>query len=126
MWGAESWSKKDMIRVIMTAAEDELLSQIVLDATGRKNGRGAYVCPNSECLRAAIKKQGSGTIIKNAKSSEVYDTLTKEMEKFENQIKCCRCLALQPRRAVWQAESFSTEKVRMMQGMACHCRVGCV
>lgn len=47
--------KKDMIRVIKTAAEDEASSQIVLDATGRKNGRGAYVCPNSECLRAAIK-----------------------------------------------------------------------
>ena len=44
-----------MIRVIKTAAEDEASSQIVLDATGRKNGRGAYVCPNSECLRAAIK-----------------------------------------------------------------------
>ena len=57
--------KKDMIRVIKTAAEDEASSQIVLDATGRKNGRGAYVCPNSECLRAAIKNQGSGTIIKN-------------------------------------------------------------
>ena len=50
--------KKDMIRVIKTAAEDEASSQIVLDATGRKNGRGAYVCPNSECLRAAIKNKG--------------------------------------------------------------------
>mgnify|MGYP002422106601 CR=1 FL=1 len=58
--------KKDMIRVIKTAAEDEASSQIVLDATGRKNGRGAYVFPNSECL--LDKKQGSGTIIKNANS----------------------------------------------------------
>lgn len=53
--------KKDMIRVIKTAAEDEASSQIVLDATGRKNGEGAYVCPNSECLRSGNKKQGSGT-----------------------------------------------------------------
>ena len=69
--------KKDMIRVIKTAAEDEASSQIVLDATGRKNGRGAYVCPNSECLRAAIKNKGLPI------PKEVYDTLTKEMEKFE-------------------------------------------
>ena len=35
--------KKEMIRVIKTA-EDE----IILDTTGRKNGRGAYICPESE------------------------------------------------------------------------------
>ena len=59
--------KKDMIRVIKTAAEDEASSQIVLDATGRKNGRGAYVCPNSECLRAAIKKKGKKAPISEPK-----------------------------------------------------------
>ena len=42
--------KKEMIRVIKTA-EDE----IILDTTGRKNGRGAYICPESECLQKAIK-----------------------------------------------------------------------
>ena len=41
--------KKEMIRVIKTA-EDE----IILDTTGRKNGRGAYICPGSECLQKAI------------------------------------------------------------------------
>ena len=83
-WGAESLSrKKDMIRVIKTAAEDEASSQIVLDVTGRKNGRGAYVCPNSECLRAAIKNKGLERSLKMPIPKEVYDTLTKEMEKFE-------------------------------------------
>ena len=75
--------KKDMIRVIKTAAEDETSSQIVLDATGRKNGRGAYVCPNSECLRAAIKNKGLERSLKMPIPKEVYDTLTKEMEEFE-------------------------------------------
>ena len=75
--------EKDMIRVIKTAAEDETSSQIVLDATGRKNGRGAYVCPNSECLRAAIKNKGLERSLKMPIPKEVYDTLTKEMEKFE-------------------------------------------
>ena len=42
----EMKSKKEMIRVIKTP-EDE----ICIDATGRKNGRGAYICPKSECLQ---------------------------------------------------------------------------
>ena len=42
----EMKSKKEMIRVIKTA-EGELL----LDATGRKNGRGAYLCPSMECFK---------------------------------------------------------------------------
>ena len=75
--------KKDMIRVIKTAAEDETSSQIELDATGRKNGRGAYVCPNSECLRMAIKNKGLERSLKMPIPKEVYDTLTKEMEEFE-------------------------------------------
>ncbi len=41
----EMKNKKEMIRVIRTS-EGEFL----LDATGRKNGRGAYICPNQECL----------------------------------------------------------------------------
>ena len=49
----EMKSKKEMIRVIKTP-EDE----ICIDATGRKNGRGAYICPKSECLQKAIKNSG--------------------------------------------------------------------
>ena len=46
----EMKSKKEMIRVIRTS-EGEFL----LDATGRKNGRGAYLCPNGDCLAKAVK-----------------------------------------------------------------------
>ena len=45
----EMKSKKEMIRVIRTS-EGEFL----LDATGRKNGRGAYLCPNGGCLAKAV------------------------------------------------------------------------
>ena len=74
----EMKSKKEMLRVIKTAE-----NEILLDATGKKNGRGAYVCPNSECLRAAIKNKGLERSLKMPIPKEVYDTLTKEMEKFE-------------------------------------------
>ena len=73
----EMKSKKEMIRVIKTA-EDE----IMLDATGRKNGRGAYLCPSMECLQKAIKGRGLERSFKMAIPKEVYETLEKEMEEL--------------------------------------------
>ena len=74
----EMKSKKEMIRVIKTA-EDE----IILDTTGRKNGRGAYICPESECLQKAIKCKGYESSFKMPIPKDVYEMLTKEMEEFE-------------------------------------------
>ena len=79
----EMKAKKDMIRVIKTTTEDETESRILLDATGRKNGRGAYVCPNVECLKAAIKNKGLERSFKMPIPKDVYEMLTKEMEEFE-------------------------------------------
>ena len=73
----EMKSKKEMIRVIKTA-EDE----IMLDATGRKNGRGAYLCPSMECLKKAVKGEGLERSFKMAIPKEVYETLEKEMEEL--------------------------------------------
>ena len=73
----EMKSKKEMIRVIKTA-EDE----IMLDATGRKNGRGAYLCPSMECLNKAVKGKGLERSFKMAIPKEVYETLEKEMEEL--------------------------------------------
>jgi uncharacterized protein len=70
--------KKEMIRVIKTA-EDE----IILDTTGRKNGRGAYICPGNECLQKAIKCKGLERSFKMPIPKDVYEMLTKEMEEFE-------------------------------------------
>ena len=68
-------SKKEMIRVIKTADEE-----ILLDATGRKNGRGAYLCPSMECMKKAVKSKGLERSFKMAIPKEVYDALEKEME----------------------------------------------
>ena len=73
----EMKSKKEMIRVIKNA-EDE----IMLDATGRKNGRGAYLCPSMECLKKAVKGKGLERSFKMAIPKEVYETLEKEMEEL--------------------------------------------
>ena len=73
-------SKKEMIRVIPTS-EGEFL----LDATGRKNGRGAYLCPDSNCLAKAVKNKGLERSFKQAIPKEVYEALEKEMEVLESE-----------------------------------------
>ena len=74
----EMKSKKEMIRVIKTADD-----QILLDATGRKNGRGAYLCPSMECFKKAVKGRGLERSFKMAIPREVYETLEKEMEEID-------------------------------------------
>lgn len=49
----EMKNKREMIRVIKTSE-----NEIILDATGKKNGRGAYLCADSECLKKAEKSKG--------------------------------------------------------------------
>ena len=76
----EMKSKKEMIRVIKTAE-----GEILLDATGRKNGRGAYLCPSMECFKKAVKGRGLERSFKMAIPREVYETLEKEMEELDRQ-----------------------------------------
>lgn len=76
----EMKSKKEMIRVLKTA-EDE----IVLDATGKKNGRGAYICRSLECLERAMKTKGLERSLKASIPGEVYESLKKEFETIDQQ-----------------------------------------
>ena len=72
----EMKGKKEMMRVLKTP-EDE----IVLDVTGKKNGRGAYLCISKECLMKARKNKGLERSFKMSIPSEVYDNLEKEFEE---------------------------------------------
>ena len=74
----EMKNKQEMIRVIKTAE-----GTFMLDATGKKNGRGAYVCPSEECLQLARKNKGLERSFKQAIPAEVYESLEKEMEALE-------------------------------------------
>lgn len=62
----EMKTKKEMIRVIKTPEED-----VLIDPTGKKNGRGAYICPSSECLKKAIKNKAIERSFKMNISGEV-------------------------------------------------------
>lgn len=74
----EMKNKKEMIRVIKTPE-----GTFMLDVTGKKNGRGAYVCPSEECLQLARKNKGLERSFKQAIPAEVYESLEKEMEALE-------------------------------------------
>ena len=74
----EMKSKKEMMRVLKTTDEE-----FVLDATGKKNGRGAYLCFSKECFEKAVKSKGLERSFKQAIPKEVYEKLAKEMESLE-------------------------------------------
>lgn len=73
----EMKNKREMIRVIKTDEE------VILDTTGKKNGRGAYLCPSSECLKKAKKTKGLERSLKMEIPEEIYNGLQKEMELIE-------------------------------------------
>lgn len=75
---AEMKSKREMIRVIKTPE-----NEVVLDSTGKKNGRDAYVCPNLECLKKARKSKGIERAFKMAIPNDVYEKLEKEMSLLD-------------------------------------------
>ncbi len=73
----EMKSKKELLRILRTENEG-----IILDSTGRKNGRGAYICPNPECMKKARKSKGLDRSFKMSVPEEVYDNLEKEIGAF--------------------------------------------
>jgi len=71
----ESKPKKELIRVVKNKEND-----IFVDFTGRKNGRGAYICHNISCLENAIKAKKLEKTFEMVISPEVFDILRKQME----------------------------------------------
>lgn len=68
--------KKALIRVVKTPE-----SEIVLDTTGKKAGRGAYVCPDPDCLKKTRKSRALERAFELAIPDEVYDALQAQMEQ---------------------------------------------
>ena len=74
----EMKEKKSMMRVLKTPED-----KIVLDLTGKKNGRGAYLCKCKECLQKAQKNKGLERSFKMCLSNEIYNALNEEFENSE-------------------------------------------
>ena len=71
----EMKDQKALLRVVK--APDGTVS---LDFGGKKNGRGAYICPNPECLKKAIRSKALDRSLEVTIPEEVYGRLEKEME----------------------------------------------
>lgn len=71
--------KKEMLRILRTTEEE-----FILDATGKKNGRGAYLCCSMECYHKAVKNKGLERSFKQAIPAEVYEHLEKEMNAIDS------------------------------------------
>ena len=72
----ERRNKRDMIRVVRTPE-----GAVNLDFSGKMNGRGAYICPDPECLKKAIRSKSLDRSLEVAIPQEVMDRLQKEMEE---------------------------------------------
>ena len=67
--------KREMIRVVRGTD-----GNVSLDFGGKMNGRGAYICPNGECLKKALRSKALDRSLEVTIPEEVYDRLAKEME----------------------------------------------
>ncbi|MEE0838986.1 MAG: YlxR family protein [Acutalibacteraceae bacterium] len=70
--------KNELIRIVRTPEE-----KIILDFSGKQNGRGAYICKNESCLTLAVKKKRIDNAFGVAVPEEVLDNLKKELTLFE-------------------------------------------
>ncbi len=71
----EMKEKRDLIRVVRSPE-----GEVSLDPTGRKNGRGAYLCRDVECMKKALKQRQLERQLEVTLSQEVTDGLTAAME----------------------------------------------
>ena len=76
----ERKAKKEMIRVVRGTD-----GNVSLDFGGKMNGRGAYICPNPDCLAKAIRSKALDRSLEVTIPETVYDRLRKEMEDANGQ-----------------------------------------
>lgn len=70
--------KKELVRVVKSPE-----GEVSLDLTGKKPGRGAYVCKSAECLRKARKTRRFEKAFSMKIPDEIYDAMEKELTENE-------------------------------------------
>ena len=70
----ESKPKKELIRVVKTSE-----GEICIDKTGKKNGRGEYICYNKEFLKKTIKAKRLEKEFEETISEDIYDSLRSDI-----------------------------------------------
>lgn len=75
---AQHFPKKDLIRVVRSPE-----GEISLDTTGKKPGRGAYLCPKAECMKKARKARRIERSLACQIPDAVYDAMEEELMRRE-------------------------------------------
>jgi predicted RNA-binding protein YlxR (DUF448 family) len=76
----EMMPKKELIRVVRSPEGD-----ILIDLTGKKPGRGAYLCGKSSCFKLAKKSKAFERALKAPVSPDIYDRLEQDFIKVEDE-----------------------------------------
>ena len=71
----ERKAKRELIRIVRGTD-----GNVSLDFGGKMNGRGAYICPNPECLKKVQKSKALDRSLEVTITEEVYTRLTRELE----------------------------------------------
>ena len=102
----EMKNKKEMLRVLKTAE-----GEFILDATGRKNGRGAYLCFSGKCLQEAIKNKGLERSFKQAIPKEIYENDKRRVNTIGKSInRALSMISLATKAGKTKSGEFMTEK----------------
>lgn len=72
--------KKELIRVVHSPE-----GEISLDFRGKAPGRGAYICPNAQCLKKAVKTRALEKAFSAHIPNVIYEKLNEEMERAEGE-----------------------------------------
>ena len=75
---SEHKPKAELLRVVLSPE-----GEVSLDFTGKKNGRGAYLCNSLECFKQARKSRGLERSLQIKIPDEIYETLEKELSEVE-------------------------------------------
>ncbi len=76
----EMMPKKELIRVVRTPAEE-----VQIDLTGKKAGRGAYLCGKLACFKLAKKSKALDRALKHPVGEDIYDRLEKDFVAVEDE-----------------------------------------
>jgi predicted RNA-binding protein YlxR (DUF448 family) len=76
----EKRNKKELIRIVRTPELD-----VLVDLTGKKSGRGAYICPNQKCLNAAVKSKSLQKALEIEITTDIIEELQQKLGAINDQ-----------------------------------------
>jgi predicted RNA-binding protein YlxR (DUF448 family) len=66
--------KRELVRIVRSPE-----GEISVDMTGKKPGRGAYICPDLECLNKVVKSKRLERSLETVISQEIYESLKEQL-----------------------------------------------